>query len=194
MRHSGLGKRHERPKTRHERLKTRYKTRCHTDLYVLGQKCLCVLTPTLAGAFSRFYYGWIASRPEDIFQSLSLVYLERANGLGFGAINDERIIQWWTASATTRFTGLGWWVCELIDPLFHQIPFLSLATFVYSHPTTQNLQHELTSGGVPLIALAAVVGPAQRFFWDLSTCGHTGCDGPYHGFLSHISPLEQMFW
>jgi hypothetical protein len=85
-------------------------------------------------------------------------------------------------------------VCEVIDPMFHQAPFIALAYFALKHPGLGGLKTELVKGGLALIVVTALIGPAQRFFWDLSTCGNTVCDGPYHGFLSHISPYEQFFW
>jgi len=142
-----------------------------------------------AGAFSRGYYGWLNGHDSDIFQSLSLKYLER-NADSLSSLPPE-LIEWFKVSVTSRFTGLGWWVCEIIDPVCHQLPFLAMAYLSYTHEALQNLTDDIT---LPLVGIVSIVGPAQRFFWDLSTCGTMVCDGPYHGFLKHVKPLEQMFW
>ncbi|GMH47574.1 hypothetical protein TrRE_jg9879 [Triparma retinervis] len=136
----------------------------------LRYECVLLLTQLFvlavgAGAFSRYYYGWINGHEQDIFQSLSLKYLMRHD-----PPPPPQLLDWWRASVTSRFVGVGWWTCEVVDPLCHQAPFLFL------------------------LYLTLTQRPAQRFFWDLSTCGTMVCDGPYHGFLSHISAYDQMFW
>mmetsp|Transcript_9053 Transcript_9053/g.34149 ORF Transcript_9053/g.34149 Transcript_9053/m.34149 type:complete len:306 (+) Transcript_9053:90-1007(+) len=135
-------------------------------------------------AFSRLYYGWIAGHKKDLFHSLSLVYLREDPML------PAFVVDWWEQSATSRFTGIGWYICEACDILAHQVPFF----FMYR--ITKNtgvwdyvLDHVWTIW--PLVALA---GPLHRMCWDLSTCGHLWCDGPYRGFLSKIAPLEQFLW
>jgi hypothetical protein len=139
-----------------------------------------------AGAFSRYYYGWINGHEDDIFQSLSLKYLSRHE-----PPPPPEVLDWWRASVTSRFSGIGWWACELVDPLCHQVPFLFLFYLTLTQRPLQNLKVDVN---LALLPICLGIGPAQRFFWDLSTCGTVICDGPYHGFLRHISPYDQMFW
>ena len=115
-----------------------------------------------AGAFSRGYYGWLNGHDADIFQSLSLKYLER-NTDTLSSLPPS-LIEWWKVSVTMRFTGFGWWACEIIDPLCHQIPFFAMSYLAYTHDALQNLTNDVT---LALVGIVAVVGPAQRFFWDL---------------------------
>jgi len=137
-----------------------------------------------AGAFSRVYYGWIAGHDRDLFHSLSLVYLRE------DPLVPEEIVTWWEASSTARFTGLGWYICELADICAHQVPFVLMLRITKNTGIWDYiLDHVWTVW--PLVAIA---GPLHRGFWDLATCGHLCCDGPYRGFLASIPPLEQFLW
>lgn len=157
---------------------------CRVEFLVLWSQLLALAVG--AGAFSRGYFGWTGGHDEDLFQSLSLKYIAMHED-----VIPESVLAWWKVSVSQRFVGVGWWACEIIDPLCHQFPLLLLSYFGYTHPCLRGLLTEVNSW---VIVAVALVGPAQRFFWDLSTCGTVVCDGPYHGYLKKVQPWEQMFW
>jgi len=164
----------------------------YTISRALRYECVLLLTQLFvlavgAGAFSRYYYGWINGHEDDIFQSLSLKYLTRHDPPPV----PPSVVEWWRSSVTSRFSGVGWWACEIIDPVCHQLPFLTLLYLACTQEPLKNLKKDVN---LALLPICLLIGPAQRFFWDLSTCGTMVCDGPYHGFLKHISPYDQMFW
>uniref|UniRef100_A0A7S2N1K0 EXPERA domain-containing protein n=1 Tax=Helicotheca tamesis TaxID=374047 RepID=A0A7S2N1K0_9STRA len=148
---------------------------------------LCSLFQLAVGAFafSRYYYGPMMGHEKDLFQSLSILYLRENEWI------PSHVMEWWELSSQQRFVGLGWYVCEIADILTHQIPFVLLCYII-----TRN------SGGWKAIAIemrkvwhvAALSGTVHRLLWDVSTCGHYFCDGPYRGFLKEIAEMEQFFW
>lgn len=152
-------------------------------------ECLVLLTQLFvlavgAGAFSRYYYGWLFGRERDIFQSLSIEYFSRSTFF------PAPFMDWWRLSVTSRLS-LPWMICEVADVAVHQGPFFLVLALVCFQPQLANIKDDINP---TIILMALLIGPAQRFVWDFATCGSLVCDGPYHGFLKHIPQLEQLFW
>lgn len=137
-----------------------------------------------AFAFSRVYYGWLAGHEKDLFHSLSSLYLHEDEYV------PDFVAEWWEESSSSRFSGVGWWLCEICDITAHQVPFVIMVYVLRSNGLWQYIHDHIRS----LWPLVAVAGPLHRYAWDLCTCGHAICDGPYRGFLAEIPALEQFLW
>jgi hypothetical protein len=155
---------------------------CYVEFLILWSQLLSLGIG--AGVFSRTYFGWIAGHDTEIFQQLSLKYLDMYDNV------PDTVSVWWSESVAQRYTGIGWWLCEVADILFHQCPFI-FHTWFGNYIGVNKL---LTYLDKWIFLCMIMIGPLQRILWDLSTCGTLNCDGPYHGFLAMIPQSEQLFW
>lgn len=138
-----------------------------------------------AAAFSRVYYGPLLGRDRDLFQELSVI------GVRETAWIPPRVAEGMVESLRSRFTGLGWWACEVADVAVHQGPFVFLCRVLARESRGWS---RVTASVARLWHVSMIAGPLHRILWDFSTCGESFCDGPYRGFLLPIRKREQFLW
>ena len=148
---------------------------------------LCALFQLAVGAaaFSRVYYGPLLGHEHDLFQGLSALYIKEEQWI------PPSIVNWWVESSHSRYTGLGWWICELADILAHQGPFALMCRILAKEAGGWS---HVTASVARSWYLSILAGPLHRICWDFCTCGESFCDGPYRGFLKRIRNHEQLFW
>ena len=66
----------------------------------------------------------------------------------------DYVAEWWEESSSSRFTGLGWWMCEICDISAHQVPFLVMVYVLRSNGLWGYIHDHIRS-----LALVAVAGP-----------------------------------
>mmetsp|Transcript_40848 Transcript_40848/g.79940 ORF Transcript_40848/g.79940 Transcript_40848/m.79940 type:complete len:269 (+) Transcript_40848:21-827(+) len=157
---------------------------------------LCSLFQLAVGAFafSRIYYGPWIGHTQDLFQELSVLYLH-----DYEHVIPVPLAEWWVTSSRLRFSGLGWYLCEIADVVVHQGPFVYMCRILSRDKRGRfGIGNDWSAVSASIVGirlpLCAAAGVLHRLAWDYATCGEIFCDGPYRGFTKRIRNHEQFFW